>query len=87
MLQTPKDRVTELQKSLRDGFFQQDRFARMTVELLKLSIEELQVSLVTAEGEDIPRQQGAARYMTRLLRELTTQPPTISGDPNGNPSR
>lgn len=76
-METPKERVTELQKQLREGFFTQDRYARMTVEMLKLSVEELQVSLVTAEGEDIPRQQGAARYLTKLLRELTTQPPTI----------
>ena len=67
----------ELAKSLREAAFKMDPYARMAIELVKLSIDETKESLVSAEGEDIHRHQGAARYMAGLLRELTREPPTV----------
>lgn len=75
---TAKERATELAKKLRDAAFAQDPTARAVIELLKLSVDEAKESLVSADGEDMLRVQGAARHMAKLYRELTVEPPTIT---------
>jgi len=74
---TTKDRLAELAKQLRDAAKQQDPIAKAVVELVRLSIAELQESLVSAEADDMLRVQGAARYLTKLHKELTVIPPTL----------
>lgn len=73
-MQTVKERRAELVKALREAAYKQDLTARSVVELVKLSIDETKESLVSAEGEDIHRIQGAARYLRALFRDLTTDP-------------
>jgi hypothetical protein len=63
---------------LRDAAFQQDPYAKACIDLVKLSLESVKESLVTADGDDMLRQQGAARHLTKLLAELTTKPPQIA---------
>ena len=74
---TPRERVVELAKSLREAAFAQDPAARAAIELLKVSLEESKESLVRASGEDMYREQGAARCMAKLLKELTAEPPKM----------
>lgn len=71
------DRRTELEGQLRDAARLHDPSARAVIELVKLSLESVRESLVSAEGEDMLRMQGAGRYLTKLHRELTTEPPNI----------
>lgn len=71
---TRKERTAELVKQLRDAAARQEPLARAAVELVKLSIEELKDSLVTADGDDMMRKQGAARQLSSILRELTHDP-------------
>lgn len=75
---TPKEKATELAKKLREAAFAQDPIARAAIELVKLSVDEAKESLVSADGEDMYRVQGAARHMAKLYRELTTEPPSIT---------
>lgn len=75
---TPKERLAELAKKLRDAAMTQDPLARAAIEFVKLSGDELKESLVSADGEDMYRVQGAARHMAKLYRELTVEPPSIT---------
>lgn len=77
-----RDRVTELASRLRDAARLQDPYALACIELVKLSGGVAQESLVTAEGDDMLRLQGAARHMAKLHKELTTQPPGIRAPEN-----
>lgn len=70
-----RDKVAELVSRLRDAARLQDPLAQAVIELVKLSGDMAKESLVSAEGDDMLRLQGAARHMTRLYKELTTQPP------------
>ena len=72
-----KERVAELAKQVRDAARLHDPIARATIELVKLSSEDLKESLVDAVGDDMLRTQGAARTLQRLHRELTVLPPNI----------
>lgn len=73
-----KERVTELAKLLREAANNQDPMARYAVELVKLTIADLQEKLVEADEKDMLRTQGAARQFRRLYNELTRTPPTIT---------
>jgi N-acetylglucosamine kinase-like BadF-type ATPase len=75
---TPKENLSELAKKLREAAFTQDPIARAIIQLVKLSADEAKESLVSADGEDMYRLQGAVRHMMRLYRELTTEPPSIT---------
>lgn len=75
---TPKERLAELAKKLREAAVMQDPLARAAIEFVKLSGDELKESLVSADGEDMYRVQGAARHMAKLYKELTVEPPTIT---------
>lgn len=70
-----RERLAELSGRLRDAAKAQDPIARSVVELVKLKVDALKESLVTADGNDMLRLQGAAREFQKLLRELTTAPP------------
>lgn len=73
-----KARATDLAKRLRDAAKMQDPCAMMAVELVKLHGDMVQESLVSAEGDDMLRQQGSARQLRTLHRELTVEPPAIA---------
>lgn len=75
---TPKERLAELARKLREAALAQDPIARTVIELVKLSGEEAKESLVSADGEDMYRMQGAARHMAKLYKELTVEPPSIT---------
>ncbi len=77
-METPKERKLELAKTVREAAFKQEPLARATIELVKLTVEDIKESLVSAEGEDIHRLQGAARELRRLYRELTTDSPSAA---------
>jgi hypothetical protein len=77
-----RDRITELASRLRDAARLQDPLAQAVIELVKLSGEGAKESLVTAEGDDMLRLQGAARHMAKLHKELTTQPPSVRAPEN-----
>lgn len=70
-------RVVELQQRLREAHTLHDPCARMAVELVKLTVEDLKDSLVGADGDDMLRLQGAVRVFRKLYNELTTTPPNI----------
>ena len=70
-----KERVTELAKQLREAAQLMDPVARAAIELVKLASDTAKESLVSAEGDDMLRLQGAARQLTKLHTELTTNPP------------
>lgn len=72
-----RNKVQELAGRLREAANLHDPHAAAIVELIRLSIEDIKESLVTAEGDDIHRFQGAARHLTKLHRELTISPPNI----------
>ncbi len=75
---TPKERQADLVKRLREAAFAQDPCARAAVEMVKLSVEDLKESLVSADGEDMYRLQGAARHLMKLYRQLTVEPPATT---------
>jgi hypothetical protein len=77
-----RDKVTEIASRLRDAARLQDPFALAAIELVKLSSDAAKESLVSAEGDDMLRLQGAARHLTKLHKELTTQPPGIQAPEN-----
>lgn len=77
-----KERITAVAKQLREAANLQDPFAKACVELVKLSSEAAKESLVTAEGDDMLRQQGVARAYDKLLKELTTNPPQMRRQEN-----
>lgn len=71
-----RTRAVELAKRLRDAARMQDPTAQAAVDLVKLHMDTLKDSLVDADGDGMLRAQGAARYLGKLYRELTTTPPT-----------
>jgi N-acetylglucosamine kinase-like BadF-type ATPase len=73
---TPKEKITELAKALREAAKRQDPLARATIQLVQLTADSLKDSLVETDGEDMLRLQGAVRHFNRLHRELTTTPPS-----------
>lgn len=75
---TPKERMAELVKKLREGAKLQDPAAKATVELVELMVEGLKESLVNGAGEDMLRLQGAARQLHNLHFMLTNEPPQIT---------
>lgn len=74
---TLKDRQTELSARIRDMAKQQDPVAQAAIELVGVLLEAAKESLVTTDGNDMLRKQGAARQLKNLYDELTTTPPTI----------
>lgn len=72
-----KQKIADLHKQLRDGARAQDPASRIAVTLVKLLYEQAQESLVTAEGDDMLRLQGAARAFSKMHTELTVIPPAI----------
>ncbi len=74
---TPKEQAISLAARLRDAAKLQDPVAASAISLVRLTIEELKDSLVSAEGDDMLRLQGAVRHFQRLHKELTVQPPSI----------
>lgn len=73
-----KERVAELEQLLRDAAKRQEPLAEWAIELVKLTAEAVKESLVTAEGDDMLRVQGAARALDRLHKTLTKTPPSIT---------
>jgi N-acetylglucosamine kinase-like BadF-type ATPase len=73
-----KDRVHELAGKIREAAALHDPVARAIIELVKLSSDDLKESLVSAEGNDMLRLQGAARHLTKLHKEMTVTPPNIA---------
>lgn len=76
--QTTKERRVALTKALREAAAKEEPLARMAIEMVKLSGDEAKESLVSAEGEDIHRLQGAARHMIALYRDLTRDPMNVT---------
>lgn len=75
---TPKERTAAAAKRLRDAAKLQDPMAQSAIELIALMAEEAKERLVAASGEDMLREQGAARELRRIVRELTTEPPSLA---------
>lgn len=73
-----KDRATQLAAQIREAASLHDPLARACIELVKLSLDAVKDTLVSAEGEDMLRQQGVARHLSKLHRELTVTPPNIN---------
>ena len=69
--------ITQVVAQLRDAAHQQDPVALAVIRLVKLSVDATKESLVSADGDDMLRMQGAARHLTKLHTELTTNPPAI----------
>lgn len=76
-----KARVAELVQRLRDAAKTQEPAAMAAVELVKLVGLVAQESLVSAEGDDMLRAQGAARTLAKLHTDLTRTPPNIAQEP------
>lgn len=72
-----KDKALELAGRLREQAKQGDPIAKAAVDLVGTIIADLKDGLVTAEGDDMLRMQGAARQFGKLYRELTVTPPSI----------
>lgn len=77
-MQSLKERKLELAKTVREAAQKQEPVSRAIIELVKLTIDDIKESLVSAEREDIHRLQGAARELRRLYRELTTDSPSVA---------
>lgn len=75
-----KARATELAAQIRDAARLLDPVARATIELVKLSLDETKDTLVSADGNDMLRLQGVARHLTKLHKDLTVVPPSISAE-------
>lgn len=80
---TSRERMDELVGRIRDAAKLHDPIATAVVELVRLSHEDAKESLVSAEGNDIHRLQGAARHIQKLYRDLTITPPSITPGANG----
>ena len=75
---TQRERLAELARQVREAGHKHDPLARAMIELLKLSIDEIKDSLVTASGDDMLRKQGGAQQLSRLLKDLTVTPPSMT---------
>jgi len=74
---TLKNQITEQARKVREAAQLSDPLAVAVVSLLQMTIEDLKESLVSAEGEDMYRTQGAVRHFSRLHRELTVTPHSL----------
>lgn len=70
--------AAELAAQLREAAKRSDPIALMVIDLIKLKLDGLKESLVTADGNDMLRSQGAAQHILRLLKDLTETPPSIA---------
>lgn len=61
---------SELQKSISPE-------AKLVKELVGLLFEDVKHNLISMQGDDLLRQQGAAQLLQRMLRELTKPSPVI----------
>lgn len=77
-----KERVAELAKQLREAANAQDPAAKAAIELVKLCGDAAKESLVSADGNDMLRAQGAVRSFEKLHKELTTNPPQMRRQEN-----
>lgn len=77
-----KERVTELAKQLREAAQAQDPVAKAAIQLIQLSCDAAKESLVSADGNDMLRSQGAVRSFEKLHKELTTNPPQMRRQEN-----
>lgn len=77
-----KERMADLVKLLREASSQMDPAARAAVELVKLAGEAAKESLVTADGNDMLRHQGAAQAYAKLHKDMTTNPPQLRRSEN-----
>lgn len=68
-----RSRLFEIQSTLRKAGTQE---AYIIIEMIGILVEEYRNTLVSADGNDMLRAQGAARAFEKLHRELTTLPPT-----------
>lgn len=73
-----KARITELTKQLRDAVTLHDPIAKFAIELVKLICDASKESLVSADGNDMLRSQGAVRILEKLHHDLTTKPAHIA---------
>lgn len=73
-----KDRATQLAAQIREAANLHDPAARACIELVKLQLDSVKDTLVSAEGEDMLRHQGVARHLTKVYKELTVTPPNIN---------
>ena len=72
---TTKAEITELASRLREAANLGEPVAVVAVTLVQLFADELKESLVSADGNDMLRLQGAVRHFQRLHKELTQKPP------------
>lgn len=80
-----KERLAQVVKQLREAAKLQDPTAKAAIEMVQLSAIEAKESLVSADGDDMLRVQGAARQLSKLHKELTTTPPNIMNqEPTNN---
>lgn len=77
-----KERVAELAKQLREAANAQDPVAKAAIELVKIAGDSAKESLVSADGNDMLRSQGAVRAFEKLHKELTTNPPQMRRQEN-----
>lgn len=75
---TTRVEMVELASRLREAAKLEDPVAKSAVALVHLIIEDMKVSLVEANGDDMLRLQGAIRRFLWLYKELTEAPPAIS---------
>lgn len=73
MQETPKARLTEITEALRLSMTPD---AKMAIEMIRLCFEQSRDALVNGQGDNFFREQGKAQAFARLLKDLTTQPPT-----------
>lgn len=73
-----RDRATQLAAQIREAASLHDPVARACIELVKITLDSVKDTLVSAEGEDMLRTQGTARHLAKLHKELTTTPPNIN---------
>lgn len=74
-MESRKQPLADLAAKLREGLSLQDPMARVAVQLLISTADDVKESLVLADGEDMLRMQGAARQLRTLIRDITTEPP------------
>lgn len=75
---TSKEQLAELVGRVRDQAKLHEPIASAIVEIVRLSLDATKESLVSADGDDIHRLQGTARFLKNLYQDLTTAPPNIT---------
>lgn len=74
--ETPRQKGMRLAAGIRDKALRADMTAREAIEMLKAHETEEIRRLVEADGDDMLRVQGGIRLLQKIIRELTTTPPT-----------